>query len=64
MHLIDVTFYNLEGMDICLVCVPSSEKTVYLRSDNQEAFYVRVGNTTQPLTMREAENYIKSHWRG
>jgi hypothetical protein len=64
MHLIDVTFYNLEGMDICLVCVPSSEKTVYLRSDNQEAFYVRVGNTTQPLTMREAENYIKSHWKG
>lgn len=64
MHLIDVAFYSLEERDICSVQVFPSEDPVYLRSDNQEIFYVRAGNTTQPLSIREAGKYIKSHWKG
>ena len=62
MHLIDITFYNFEGKDVCLIHVPASDEPVYLKSDNQEVFYVRTGNTTQSLTVREANKYIKSHW--
>lgn len=64
LHLIDVAFYSLEEREICLVQVFPSETPVYLRSDNQEIFYVRAGNTIQPLSIREAEKYIKSHWKG
>ncbi len=63
LHLIDVAFYSFEEREICLVQIFPGEAPVYLRSDNQEIFYVRAGNTTQPLSMREAEKYIKSHWK-
>jgi len=62
MHLIDITFYDFGGKNVCLIHVPASDEPVYLKTDNQDVFYVRTGNTTQPLMVREANKYIKSHW--
>ena len=32
-------------------------------SDKKEEFFVRVGNSTQPFSMSEAEEYIKTKWK-
>lgn len=59
---INTRFVNKDGKDIFLVDVEPSHKPAYLITDNKEEFFVRAGNSTQPLTMSEAEEYIKTRW--
>ncbi|MEI7463503.1 MAG: RNA-binding domain-containing protein [Candidatus Taylorbacteria bacterium] len=60
---IDVHFEEIDGNDICIVFVKSAHKPAYLvNSDKKEDFFVRVGNSSQPFSMSEAEEYIKNHW--
>ncbi|MDE1975061.1 MAG: putative DNA binding domain-containing protein [Patescibacteria group bacterium] len=57
-------FESVGGKDICVVSVGDAHKPAYLRNgDKHEEFFVRVGNSTQPFSMSEAEEYIKTHWR-
>jgi membrane protein YdbS with pleckstrin-like domain len=57
-------FDLIDGKDVCIVTVGESHKPAYLRgSDKSEEFYVRVGNSTQPFSMSEAEEYIKTRWK-
>ena len=50
--------------DVCVVSVRESHKPAYLRNgDRSEEFFVRVGNSTQPFSMSEAEEYIKTRWK-
>jgi membrane protein YdbS with pleckstrin-like domain len=57
-------FETLEGKDVCVITVNKSHKPAYLRYGNgkDEEFFVRVGNSTQPFSMSEAEEYIKTNW--
>jgi membrane protein YdbS with pleckstrin-like domain len=60
---INVKFENIDGKDICMVTVRESHKPVYLKdNDKKEEFFVRVGNSTQPFSMSEATEYIKTKW--
>jgi predicted HTH transcriptional regulator len=60
---IGVKFDNINDKDICVVTVREGHKPAYLISgDKKEDFYVRVGNSTQPFSMSEASDYIKTHW--
>jgi membrane protein YdbS with pleckstrin-like domain len=50
--------------EVCVVTVKESHKPAYLHNGGgHEEFYVRVGNTTQPFSMSETEEYIKTHWK-
>lgn len=61
---IGVKFETLEGKDVCMISVRESHKPAYVRNgDKKEEFFVRVGNSTQPFMMSEAEEYIKTHWK-
>jgi membrane protein YdbS with pleckstrin-like domain len=61
---VKMSFEEIEGKDICVVSVKESHKPAYLNNgDKKEDFFVRVGNSTQPFSMSEAEEYIKTHWR-
>lgn len=61
---VSVQFENMEDKDICMVTVRESHKPAYVRNgDKKEEFFVRVGNSTQPFMMSEAEEYIKTHWK-
>lgn len=61
---IDAKFEKLNNKDICVVSVRRSHKPAYLRNgDKKEEFFVRVGNSTQPFSMSETEEYINSHWK-
>lgn len=63
-----VSFRESSGKIVCVVQVEPSTKPVYLKqgpSKGQKAtkeFYVRSGNTTQPLDMQTAHDYISMHW--
>ncbi len=60
---VSVKFERIEDKDICLVTVREGHRPAYLNvGDKKEDFYVRVGNTTQPYSMSEASEYIKTHW--
>lgn len=60
---VDIKFEYLEGEDVCVINVKKGHKPAYLRnSDKKEEFFVRVGNSTQPFSMSETEEYIKSHF--
>ena len=50
--------------DVCVITVRESHKPAYLTNgDKKEEFFVRVGNSTQPFSMSEAEEYIKAKWK-
>ena len=60
---VSVTFETIENKEICLVTVREAHKPAYLTNgDKKEDFYVRVGNSTQPFSMSEMTEYIKTHW--
>jgi membrane protein YdbS with pleckstrin-like domain len=61
---VSVRFEKLNGKEICMVSVSEGHKPAYLQNgDKKEEFFVRVGNSTQPFSMSEAEEYIKTHWK-
>jgi predicted HTH transcriptional regulator len=60
---VSVTFETVDGKEICLVTVREAHKPAYFTNgDKKEDFYVRVGNSTQPFSMSEMTEYIKTHW--
>lgn len=57
-------FDYFNDQEACLVLVEPSHKPAYLHSpEGKEEFYVRTGNSTQPFSMSEAEEYIKTRWK-
>jgi predicted HTH transcriptional regulator len=66
---VNISFEEIEDKDtnlkkdICMVSVREAHKPAYLTNgDKKEDFYVRVGNSTQPFSMSEASEYIKTKW--
>ncbi len=60
---IEIKFEKIEGKEICIVSVRESHKPAYLvNGDNKEDFFVRVGNSTQPFSISQASEYIKTKW--
>jgi schlafen family protein len=61
--LVQLTFFSLDGNDICVLRIDSSESPVYIHKSDKTAFYVRVGNSTKPMTIKEAVKYIDNRRR-
>ena len=55
-----ISFYSLNEKDVCLVDIEPSEKPVYVSDTENTTFYVRTGNATYPLTVKEAVNYLET----
>ncbi len=55
---VGVKFENVNDQDICVVRVQPSSSPVYVGS----TFYVRTGNSTRELGVKEAFPYIQEHW--
>jgi hypothetical protein len=61
--LISIRFDKADGKDVAIVRAKPSPHPVYLKcEDKKEEFYIRSGNSSQPLDMSEANLYIKDHW--
>lgn len=60
---VNTRFERIDGADVCSISVGKSHKPAYFKGVDKEEFFVRVGNSTQPFSMSEAEEYIKTHWK-
>lgn len=61
-YLVRIDIQKLEDRDVCIVHIDSSKMPIYLKDDKLNEFYVRTGNSTNMLNVREANTYIKLHW--
>ncbi len=60
---ISVSFESIEEKDVCLIKVDPSPKPAYVSYNETEEFFIRTGNTTTALSVRETHSYIESHWQ-
>lgn len=61
---IHVKYEEKEGQTVCIIEIESSSKPVFLNDRSEKEFYVRSGNTTKPLDIQSAHDYIGMHWNG
>jgi predicted HTH transcriptional regulator len=54
-----ISFQKIENKDLCAINIEPAHRPVYLKSNDKEEFFVRVGNSTRAFTMSEAEEYIR-----
>lgn len=63
-NYVHMRFDYFDTNEACLVHVDKSHKPAYLQNvGGKEEFFVRMGNSTQPFSMSEAEEYIKNRWK-
>jgi hypothetical protein len=60
--LVDVSFAEFEGKTIALVHASPARRAAYLMDGQTAEFYVRSGNTTQQLNVKQAHDYIRDHF--
>ncbi len=58
----DIKFVKHKNLDLCQINVYPSPTPVYLINGNGEEFYIRTGNSSQPLSIRQAVEYIKTRF--
>ena len=59
---IGIEFPAIDGVEVCALRIPAGPRPVWINNGNQKAFYVRSGNSTQPLDGEQAHRYISDHW--
>jgi len=59
---VKLTFHKIAGKEVCVAHVYQSEKPAYLKFDNEEAFYIRTGNTTTALPVSQVVSYVSEKW--
>ena len=62
---VSITFHGIDGKDICQVTVERSDLPVFVSRGNDDAFYVRNGNQTRRLSVKQLRNYARKRfgWR-
>jgi hypothetical protein len=61
-NYVRVDFANLAGKTVCRVVALPAPEPVFLKHKNTEEFYIRTGNSSQPLSMSQAVKYIQTHF--
>lgn len=62
--LVNTNFISVDGKDVCWIYVEPSPKPIYLEDqDGTARFYVRLGNTTQPMNPKEIAGYVLMRWQ-
>ena len=59
---VKLLFHKIDKKDICAIRILTSNIPAFLKRNGTEEFFVRTGNTTNPLKTREMYNYISLHW--
>ncbi|WP_082422421.1 helix-turn-helix domain-containing protein [Aquimarina longa] len=55
-----ISFYVVNEKDICVIDIETSKEPVYVKDGTSTTFYVRTGNATYPLTVKETVDYLKT----
>lgn len=60
---VNMKFEKVDGKELAVIYVKRSTRPVYFKSEGRkEEFYIRLGNSCEPLDMSEANLYIKDQW--
>jgi len=59
---VKLIFHKIDEQEICIIRILQSNTPVFLKRNDAEEFFLRTGNTTNPLKTREMYNYISLHW--
>jgi hypothetical protein len=62
LPLIQIYFATSAEHDVCIVEIDRSSKPVYMQEEGVPKFYVRMQNSTRPLDVEQATDYIKDHF--
>tara|TARA_R110000744_G_scaffold378520_1_gene494772 strand:+ start:1092 stop:1892 length:801 start_codon:yes stop_codon:yes gene_type:complete len=57
--LCQVYFYKIKDEFIGIIHINTSKEPVYVSVSNKTTFYLRTGNSTNPLTVKETVEYLK-----
>ncbi|GAB4424977.1 MAG: hypothetical protein Kow0031_04270 [Anaerolineae bacterium] len=57
-----VDFEVIEGKTVCRLVVLPAPEPVYLHLKNSEEFYIRTGNSSQPLSISQAVKFIQTRF--
>ncbi|MBS2212629.1 ATP-binding protein [Carboxylicivirga mesophila] len=58
---VHITFAQLDGKEICIIHIEKSKQPAFLKENSRTIFYLRTGNLTNPLTTKEAVEYLQSN---
>ncbi|MEI2691691.1 MAG: RNA-binding domain-containing protein [Anaerolineae bacterium] len=61
---VTVSFEEIDGKTVCLLTVVPASAPVYLTFKGKEDFYIRTGNSSQPLSVSQATRYIGLNFSG
>jgi predicted HTH transcriptional regulator len=61
-HYLDVSFHTLTEKEICAVRVLPADEPVFITNKGEEKFYIRTGNSSQPLSVSKASRYIQKRF--
>jgi len=59
---ISAQIQSIEGKDVCRVIIEPGERPVFIKGNGKEAFYIRAGAASVPLSLSESHEYISSRW--
>jgi hypothetical protein len=61
-HYMSLEFEVLDNRTVGRILAFPAPEPVYLVNKNNEEFYIRTGNSSQPLSIRKAVKYIETHF--
>ncbi|QFT29800.1 ATP-binding protein [Roseibium porphyridii] len=59
---IHTVFASVGGRDVAMIIVRPAPRAVYMEENKASVFYLRSGNSTRKLDVREAVNYANTRW--
>jgi CheY-like chemotaxis protein len=62
MQYILVRFEEVHDKSICVISIRPSNRPVFVSSGSRSEFWLRTGNATRQMDIKEATGYIESHW--
>lgn len=60
--LVSIRFEKIEDKQIAALIIKKSNRPVYMKCEGKTEFFIRSGNSSQPLDMSEVPEYITDHW--
>ena len=59
---VNIRFEKVNDRDVAAVVARKSPRPVFVKHKGKKEFYIRAGNSCQPLDIQDANLYIQDHW--
>jgi hypothetical protein len=63
MKFVSIDFIEIKSKEICYIRIKSADKPVFVTNGEHEDFYVRSGNATNSLGIKDSVNYISDRYK-